>query len=151
VSPTECVPSPRVPLVQFSCSQASHAPHSFNLNLKMVSDQKYPRVHTIQTTCSCFYWFSIFFFLLDNLGYLPAVLVCGHMLDHGGFPVAARIGDANPRFTTDCCSNISSCKVSAQVQLRTLHKCYYKQNQNQPSQRAPMMGSSKVVVWLVAT
>ena len=28
---------------------------SFNLNLKMVSDQKYPRVHTIQRTCSCFY------------------------------------------------------------------------------------------------
>ena len=26
VSPTECVPSPRVPLVQFSCFRASHAP-----------------------------------------------------------------------------------------------------------------------------
>ena len=56
-----------------------------------------------------------------------------------------------PPTTTDCCSLISSCKVSAQVQLQTLHKCYQKQNQNQPSQRASMMGSSKVVARLVAT
>jgi hypothetical protein len=51
VSPSECIPSPTgvpsVHLVQFSYPWASHAPRYFNLNLKMVSDQKYPRAHTI--------------------------------------------------------------------------------------------------------
>jgi hypothetical protein len=66
-------------LVQFSYPRASHAPRSFHLNLKMVSDQKYPRVPTIQTTCSCFYCFSrtnsfVCLFFNDNPGYLPAVL-----------------------------------------------------------------------------
>ena len=44
------------------------------------------------------------------------MLVYGHKLDHGGFPVAAMIGDVNPSYTTNCCSIDSSCKVSAKVQ-----------------------------------
>ena len=44
------------------------------------------------------------------------MLVYGHKLDHGGFPVAAKIGDVNPSYTTDCRSIDSSCKVSAKVQ-----------------------------------
>jgi hypothetical protein len=34
------------------------------------------------------------------------VLVYGHKLDYGGFPVAAMIGDINPNYTTNCCSKI---------------------------------------------
>ena len=42
VSPTDCVQSPSVYLVQFSYSRTSHALRCFNLNLKMVSDQNIP-------------------------------------------------------------------------------------------------------------
>ena len=55
-------------------------------------------------------------FFLKDPGYLPVVLVYGHKLDHGGFPVAAMIGDLNPNYTPDCRSIDSSCKVSAKVQ-----------------------------------
>ena len=44
------------------------------------------------------------------------MLVYGHKLDHGGFPVAAMTGDVNPSYTTDYRSNDSSSKVSAKVQ-----------------------------------
>ena len=49
-----------------------------------------------------FIYINIYFL---NSSYLPAVLVYGHKLDHGGFPVAAKIGDVNPNYTTNCHSN----------------------------------------------
>ena len=52
VSPTERVTSPRVQFVLLGHSMILVLLISI---LKMVSDQKYPRVHIIQTTCSCFY------------------------------------------------------------------------------------------------
>ena len=141
---------PSVQSEQFSYSRASHAPCLLISTWKWLAT-KNTRGCILSRQHVLAFIGLVDFFLLDNPGYLPAVLVCGHKLDHGGFPVASKIGDVNPSFTTDCCSMISSCKVSAQVQLRTLHKCYEKQNQNQPSQRAPMMWSSKVVARLVAT
>jgi hypothetical protein len=80
---------PSVQLVQFSYPRASHAPHSFHLNLKMVSDQKYPRVHTIQTTCSCFYCFSrrnffVCLFLMIIRAIFQQCFIYGHKLDHWG-------------------------------------------------------------------
>jgi len=71
------------------------------LTLKMVSDKEYPRVHTNRQHVLA----SINLtegFLIDNPGYLPVVLVYGRKLDHGGFPVAAIIGDVIPGFTTNC-------------------------------------------------
>ena len=85
------------------------------LILKMVSDKEYPRVHRNRQHVLAFICLveEIFF---KSPGYLPAVLVYGHKLDHGGFPVAAMIGDVIPTFTTNCRSIDSSCKVSAKAQ-----------------------------------
>jgi hypothetical protein len=71
------------------------------LNLKMVSDQKYPKVHTIQTTCSCFYCLHerSFFIIIQAIS--RQCFVYGQKLDHWGFPIAAMIGDVIPSFTTN--------------------------------------------------
>ena len=62
------------------------------------------------------------------------MLVYGHKLDHGGFPVAAKIGDVNPSYTTDCRSIDSSCKVSAKVQ-QDVQKKFYNHKQLHPTVR----------------
>ena len=83
----------------------------------MVSDKEYPRVHTNwQHVLAFICLVEEIFLFYKSLGYLPAVLVYGHKLDHVGFPVAAMTGDVNPSYTTDCRSIDSSCKVSAKVQ-----------------------------------
>ena len=89
--------------------------HHMPLVLKMISNKEYPRVHTNQKHVLAFICLVESFFLKDP-GYLPVVLVYGHKLDHGGFSVAAMIGDVNPSYTNDCRSIDSSCKVSAKVQ-----------------------------------
>jgi len=86
------------------------------LVLKMVSDKEYPRVHRNRQHVLAFICLVEEIFSYKSLGYLPTVLVYGHKLDHGGFPVAAMIGDVNPSYTTDCRSIDSSCKVSAKAQ-----------------------------------
>ena len=90
--------------------------HHMPLVLKMVSDKEYPRVHTNRQHVLAFCLFSRKIFFLKDPGYLPALLVYGHKLDHGGFLVAAMIGDVNPSYTTNYCSIDSSCKISAKVQ-----------------------------------
>ena len=73
------------------------------LILKMVSDKVYPRVHRNRQHALAFICLvEERFFFCKSLGYLPAVLVYGHKLDHGGFLVAAMIGDVNPSYTTNC-------------------------------------------------
>ena len=86
--------------------------HRMPLVLKMVSDKEYPRVHTNRQHVLSFICLAKVFFC-KSLGYLAAVLVYGHKLDHGGFPVAAIIGNVHPSYTTDCHCIVSSCKVSA--------------------------------------
>src|SRR6185503_16150496 len=73
---------PCVQLVQFSCPRALHAPRP-----EMVSDKEYSKVQTIQQHVLSFICLVERFFFLKDPGYLSIVLVYGHKLDHGGFPV----------------------------------------------------------------
>ena len=106
---------PSVQLVQSSYSRALYVPCSSNPILKMVSDKNTRRCILSKEHVLAFYCLAKVLFY-KTPGYLPTLLVYGHKLDHGGFPVAAMISDVNPSYTTDCRSIDSSCKVSAKVQ-----------------------------------
>jgi hypothetical protein len=106
---------PSVQLVQYTYSRALYVPCSSNPNLKMVSDKNTRRCILSKEHVLAFYCLAKVFFYKSS-GYLPTLLVYGHKLDHGYFPVAAATGDVNPSYTTDCRSIDSSCKVSAKVQ-----------------------------------
>jgi len=80
-----------------------------------------------------FIFIFYYFFCKDNLGYLPAVLGLWSQARPWEFILQLlmlmRFPASPPLWIYHC----SSCKVSAQIQQRALHRYYDKQNQIQPS------------------
>ena len=62
----------------------------------MVSDQKIPEGAYYPENMFLLFIGLVEIYFFWKFGYLPTVLVYGLKLDHGGFPVAAMIGDVTP-------------------------------------------------------
>ena len=125
VSPTECVPSPRVPSVQFSCSRASHGPRVLISTWKWLVKKNTRGCILSRQHILAFISLVFLFLFFLKFGLSPGSACLWSQAWPRGFSYCARKGDVNPNNITYCCSIISGCKVSVIVQQVVICESIY--------------------------